>query len=99
MTDELTHDHQMNAIDLIDDFEVHDMAALAELTMQQRAAQVRARQQLYELVDAIWDAAKERGLSPADLPEYQSVAAMRDLSNQLVSHAQQAQDNAGDPED
>ncbi len=97
--DDEDRDHQEDVVALLDDFHEHDMAALAELDAGGRAAQVRARQALYDHVDAVWDGAKERGLSPADLPEYGSVAAMRDLANELLSHAVQAQDAAGDDTD
>ncbi|SRR6266508_2518012 len=88
--------HQMAAIDPIKDFHEHDVAALAELTTEQRIEQLAARQLLYNYVGAIWDRAKARGLSPADLPEYNAVAAMRDLMNDLVDDTVQAKLDAGE---
>ncbi len=88
--------HQMAAIDLLNAFHEHDMAALAGLSTAQRGEQFAARQRLCHYVDAIWDGAKARGLSPADLPEYNAVAAMRDLANELVDHAVQARLDAGE---
>ena len=47
--------------------------------MQKR--QLQAHRELADYVDASWTQAKEAGLDrPAILPEYQSVAAMRDLT-------------------
>ncbi len=92
-------DHQDAVIDLLNDFHEHDMTALAGLSPAQRADQLAARQRLCDYVEAIWDEAKERGLSPADLPEYNAVAAMRDLANELVAHTVQAQETVGEVPD
>ncbi|MFC4951043.1 hypothetical protein [Pseudonocardia sp. GCM10023141] len=93
--------HQSAAGELTDDFYRHDMARLATLTTTQRAAQARARQELAEYVDALWDDLKLRGLRPADHPDqFNAVAAMRDLTNSLYSaNALNAQHAAGDPAD
>jgi hypothetical protein len=92
-------DEQMAAISVADGFYRHDVEALAALTPAARAEQVRLREALYEYADGIWEGAKVRGLSPADLPEYRAVAGMRDLAMNLLGTAQQAQDDAGDDPD
>lgn len=61
-----------------------------------RAAQVQARQALWLYADAMWDAAKAAGLSPADIPEYNCIAALRDAGMELYATAQQALSDAGD---
>lgn len=89
-------DHQGMAIELIDAFTDHDGTGLAELDAAGRAAQLQARQALYDYVDEIWESAKERGLDPAARPEWNVVAGLRDLTNALVEQASQAQAEAGD---
>jgi hypothetical protein len=96
----VTNDHQFAAIDMLNDFSDHDLTRLSLLTADERAKQRTIRWALFEHVDAIWDAAKARGLSPADLSEFASVAAMRDIASELVANVEQVQENAGDqPED
>jgi len=93
------HDLQFAAIDIANAFHEHDMAALAHLDPAQRAEQARARRTLWLYVDAMWDSFKAAGLSPADLPQYDSVAALRDLAGELHSHATSAQADAGEDPD
>ena len=48
----------------------------------------------------MWDAAKARGEHPADRPEFNALAAMRDLTIGLVGHVEQVQEHLGDyPDD
>ena len=89
-------DHQGMAIELIDAFAARDAAGLAALDAAGRAAQVQARQALYDYVDQIWEDAKARGLDPAVRPEWNVVAGLRDLTNALVDQAGQAQADAGE---
>nr|WP_128136208.1 hypothetical protein [Micromonospora provocatoris] len=89
-------DHQGMAIELIDAFAEHDAAGLAALDAAGRAAQVQARQALYDYVDRIWEDAKARGLDPAVRPDWNVVAGLRDLTNALVEQAAQAQADAGE---
>ncbi|KAB1116735.1 hypothetical protein F6X54_10655 [Micromonospora aurantiaca] len=89
-------DHQGMAIELIDAFAEHDAAGLAALDAAGRAAQVQARQALYDYVDRIWEDAKARGLDPAVRPDWNVVAGLRDLTNALVEQAVQAQADAGE---
>ncbi|MFI7510658.1 hypothetical protein ACIBSS_27955 [Micromonospora aurantiaca] len=89
-------DHQGMAIELIDAFAEHDAAGLAALDAAGRAAQVQARQALYDYVDRIWEDAKARGLDPAVRPGWNVVAGLRDLTNALVEQAGQAQADAGE---
>lgn len=89
-------EHQTMAIALIDAFWPYDLAALAALTPAQRAVQLQARWALYEHVDAIWEDAKNRGLNPAILPEWNVVAGLRDLTAALHATTMQAQAEAGD---
>jgi hypothetical protein len=94
MDDEL--DQQGMAIELIDAFAEHDATGLAALDTAGRAAQVQARQALYDYVDRIWEDAKARGLDPAVRPDWNVVAGLRDLTNALVEQAGQAQADAGE---
>ncbi|MFY1689127.1 hypothetical protein [Plantactinospora sp. WMMB782] len=89
-------DHQGMAIELIDAFAERDAAGLAALDAAGRAAQVQARQALYDYVDRIWEDAKARGLDPAVRPDWNVVAGLRDLTNALVEQAGQAQADAGE---
>ncbi|MEU0082016.1 hypothetical protein ABZY58_29300 [Micromonospora tulbaghiae] len=89
-------DHQGMAIELIDAFAECDAAGLAALDAAGRAAQVQARQALYDYVDRIWEDAKARGLDPAVRPEWNVVAGLRDLTNALVDQAGQAQADTGE---
>lgn len=89
-------DHQGMAIELIDAFAEHDATGLAALDEAGRAAQLQARQALYDYVDAIWEGAKARDLDPAVRPEWNAVAGLRDLATALVEQASQAQVEAGD---
>jgi len=89
-------DHQGMAIELIDAFAERDAAGLAALDAAGRAAQVHARQAMYDYVDRIWEDAKARGLDPAVRPEWNVVAGLRDLTNALVDQAGQAQADAGE---
>jgi hypothetical protein len=93
--------HQSAAGELTDDVYQHDLTRLATLTTPHRAAQARARQELAEYVDALWDDLKLRGLRPADHPDqYNAVAAMRNLTNsRYFANALNAQPPAGDPAD
>lgn len=84
------------AIDLIDAFAERDAAGLAALDAAGRAAQLQARQALYDYVDRIWEGAKARGLEPATSPEWNVVAGLRDLTSALMEQAMQAQSTAGD---
>jgi hypothetical protein len=52
---------------------------------------------LWEYVNALWEAPRARGESPADLPDYDAVAALRELFAELVAAAEQAPGAAGDP--
>jgi len=81
--------HQAAVMALLDDLDRHDRDGLAALTVEQRQAQLLARQELYRFVDRIWEDAKARGLNPAMRPEWSSWAALRDLTGALVAHAEQ----------
>jgi hypothetical protein len=90
---------QFKAIDLADGFHDQDVAALARLTAPGRAEQIRAREQIYRYVDAIWDHIKASRPGGGDLasdPAYSAVAGMRDLLNEMYSNAHDAA--AGDEE-
>ncbi|TDB79811.1 hypothetical protein [Micromonospora sp. KC721] len=89
-------DHQGMAIELIDAFAERDAAGLAALDAAGRAAQLQARQALYDYVDRIWEDAKARGLNPAVRPDWNVVAGLRDLTNALVEQAGQARADAGE---
>ncbi len=97
--DEQGHEHQFAAIEILNAFHDHDEKALTELNAHGRAEQLEARQVFYDYVDAIWEQAKGAGLSPADLPEFDAVAALRDLAAELVSNAEQARANAGEDDE
>jgi hypothetical protein len=94
--DNASPDHQDLAIELIDAFTDHDTTGLATLGASGRAAQLQARQALYDYVDQIWESAKDQGLDPANRQEWSVVTGLRDLANALVEQAVQAQTEAGD---
>jgi hypothetical protein len=94
--DDDTLDHQGMAIELIDAFTDHDTRGLAALDAAGRSAQLRARQQVYDYIDRIWEDAKAEDLDPAIRPEWSVIAGLRDLTNALVEQASQAQFDAGD---
>ena len=52
---------------------------------------------LWEYVDALWQEPRQHGENPADLPDYDAVAALRELFAELVAAAEQAPGAAGDP--
>jgi hypothetical protein len=81
------------------DFHDLDAAALARLSPEMRALQVQARRALWLYADAMWDAAKDAGLSPANTPECNCIAALRDQGMELYATAQEAQGNAGEDEE
>lgn len=90
---------QFKAIDLADGFHDQDVAALARLTAAGRAEQLRAREQLYRYIDAIWDHIKATHRGEDNLasdPAYSAVAGMRDLTGELHSNAVDAAHAAGD---
>ncbi|WP_433121958.1 hypothetical protein [Micromonospora sp. CA-246542] len=86
-------DHQGMAIELIDAFAERDAAGLAALDAAGRAAQVQARQALYDYVDRIWEDAK---VNSAARPDWNAVAGLGDLTNALVEQAGQAQADVGE---
>lgn len=88
--------HQGTAFALVDAFAEYDATGLATLDPAGRAEQLRARQQLYDYVDRIWQDAKVRGLDPANRPEWSVVAGLRDLADALRAQALQARVNAND---
>ncbi|OLE20376.1 MAG: hypothetical protein AUG49_25220 [Catenulispora sp. 13_1_20CM_3_70_7] len=71
----------------IETFYEHDERGLAALDAAGRKRQMQARRELAAYVDTLWSQAKEAGLNPAILPEWQSVAAMRDLTQALANEA------------
>src|SRR2546423_15546618 len=71
----------------IETFYEHDERGLAALDAAGRKRQMQARRELAAYVDTLWSQAKEAGLNPAILPEWQSVAAMRDLTPTLANEA------------
>ena len=89
-------EHQSMAIALADAFDAYDRTALAALAPAQRAEQMEARWALYQYIDAIWEDAKHRGLNPAEDPEWQVIAGLRDLTDALHGQAIQVQADAGD---
>lgn len=84
-TDDL--DHQDMALEVIDAFTAIDDEGLAALGDTDLAAQVRARKVLYDYVDRLWENAKKAGLNPAVRPEWNVVAGMRDLTENLWTRA------------
>lgn len=89
-------DHQQMAIELIDGITGHDAAGLDALDTAGRAEQLRARLALYSYVDEFWEKAKNDGLNPAIRPEWSAVAGLRDVTNALVMHVEEAQSRAGE---
>jgi hypothetical protein len=92
------HRHQVAVLDLVGDWsQRHDQPGLAALSPAGRAAQLAARRALWEYVNAMWEAPRQRGEDPAGLPDYGAVGALRELFAELVAAAEQAQGAAGDP--
>lgn len=79
------------AIELIAPFAEHDATGLAALDA--------ARRTFCDYVDGIRAGAKARGLDPAILPEWNAVAGLRNLANELLERASPAQTDAGDDDD
>lgn len=77
--------HQDHMHDVWDAFVEHDQRALAELSAKGRREQYLAREALFDYIDEIWEGAKRRGIDPAVRPEWQAVAAMRDLADYLAN--------------
>jgi hypothetical protein len=100
MDDEM-QDMQQAAREITVAFDVHDKAALAKLTPDERAIQTKIRWELYRHVDLIWDAPhlRSKGIHPVEAGGYDSVAALRDLLNDLWIEAKQAQYDAGEDPD
>lgn len=67
------------ARDIADAWRHHDKLALARLTPTQRNAQLDARDALIDVVDDYRRAADQKGQDVRQGPEWQVVAAMRDL--------------------
>ncbi|MFI6513343.1 hypothetical protein ACIBCT_37555 [Streptosporangium sp. NPDC050855] len=92
--------HQEQMLDLADALGAFDAAALARLGPEDRAVQVRARRALWLYADALWDAVKEANPegTPATRNPFNSVAALRDFTQELYATAAQAQADAGEDE-
>ncbi len=80
-------DHQEMLLEVIDAFTELDDKALAGLSDADLVEQLRARKQLYDYVDRLWEGAKKAGLNPAIRPEWNVVAGMRDLTENLWTRA------------
>jgi hypothetical protein len=81
-------DLQLVAGAVADAWEDHDEIALAGLSPEAREAQLDARQLLLDFIDDYWEVAKERdGHAVFHAPEWQVVAGMRDLVEQMRDSA------------
>lgn len=83
--------HQEAVGALHDAFAEHDVRGLAELNDEELQRQRDARWALYFYVDELWENAKREGLEPALRPEWQGVAAVRDLAEFLASAVRERQ--------
>lgn len=68
---------------IADAWRQHDKLALAAMTPTQRQAQLEARDVLFDLVDDYRRAAEQQGIDVDHVPEWQIVAAMRDLTEDI----------------
>lgn len=75
-------------IELCDGFTPLDQDALAALDRDGLVAQYEARLVLFEYVDAMWDQAKAGGKDPANYSRCDTVAALRDLTGELMANAE-----------
>lgn len=79
--------HQDAVAELWDALAEHDARGLTRLSPEEHRRQHEARWALYAYIDEIWEDAKQQGLNPAMRPEWQAVAAIRDLASFLASAA------------
>ncbi|MGY4766097.1 hypothetical protein ACXC9Q_04160 [Kribbella sp. CWNU-51] len=77
-------------IELCDGFTPLDQAALAALDRDALVAQYEARLALFEYVDAMWAQAKAGGHDPTNDSRYGAVAALRDLTGELLANTENA---------
>ncbi|WP_139818491.1 hypothetical protein [Mycobacterium celatum] len=83
----------------MNEFSVHDMRLLGALSDRAIDAQFEARQKLFNHIDTIWQEAKRSGHRPADNMEtWGSVAAMRDLSSDLLQNIDVVRYNRDHPD-
>lgn len=87
-------DLRMAAVRVLNAFNDHDLAGLAELAPAERAEHARARQYLYDYLDAMWR--RSRAESVDAQAAVDAVAAMRDLTGALWNTAENARHLAGD---
>ena len=88
---------QFAAIDIAEQFELMDAAALAGLTPSGRMAQTDARWALYRFLSDVWASARrELGESPGCLFWFNPAAALLEILDRLHSSAFQAQVDAGE---
>jgi hypothetical protein len=73
--------------DLDERFHEHDERALADLSAEDLATQVKAREQVWLHIDAIWHRANAQGLNPSVAPEWTAVSGLRDLASSLYQRA------------
>ena len=93
-------DLQWAAIAVADAWSEHDATALARLTPEQRREQYEARWTLLQFVDTYREAAKlTHDQAVYHAPEWQVVAGMKDLLEQMTGDAEEARAVAGDPDD
>ncbi|GAA4902893.1 hypothetical protein LX16_1173 [Stackebrandtia albiflava] len=77
----------------------YDEALLRRCTLDQRAAQVWARQVLADHFEAMWDDLEVRGASSGGEDEAAAVAVLRDLAARLLASADDVAAAAGDDPD
>lgn len=88
MADEATREKFQGVIaELTDDITIHDKRGLASLRFIDLERQRQARTLLQQYVTDLWETAKIRGVNPALLPEWQCIAAVRDLLTRLEANA------------
>lgn len=73
--------------DLDERFHEHDVRALADLSAEDLATQVKAREQVWLHIDAIWHRANAQGVDPGVDPQWSAVTGLRDLARSLYQRA------------
>ena len=96
MTEEEIRDgYQQSALQLANDFTIHDKRGLWLLSAAELEEQVEARRRVQEHVTKVWEDAKLRGHNPAMDPAWNCVAATRDLALIMQSNAFEVQEDRG----
>lgn len=82
--------HMNSRLELAEAFEPFDRARLAHSDPQYRAAQLSARQVVYDYVEELWNDVERAGEQPSVGEKYQAIASVRGLITALRATAFEA---------